>query len=214
MEKFEGEVMLLNDYMFGSNYGWPPTVMHIYKFKDVNHKIYIWKTSNTLEEEVTNGSIIKISGSIKGENNYKGEDQIVLTRVKFINMVKPAPTKEERDKLKAEEQIASLDTGDLIWDMPYRQFKEHYSDCETLAGSYNDKNYPAMIGVIIRNGRLKKSGVRGEHYSGYRFINEKGEHVIYRAVSIENAEKRINKEFPRHTWTLDKIYNYTTGFYG
>lgn len=41
-----------------------------------------------------------------------------------------------------------------------------------------------------------------------RMVNELGEHCTYRAVSEENAMKRVNKEFPDHTWECDKIYSY------
>ena len=97
--------------------------------------------------------------------------------------------------------------------MPYKQYKMHYSDCETVKGSFtrSDSRYGgSTISVIIRKGRLKNSGVRGEHYSGYRFVNEIGQHATYRAVSVDNAERRINKDYPNHEWTLDKVYEYRT----
>ena len=97
--------------------------------------------------------------------------------------------------------------------MPYKQYKEHYSDCETLAGTYKDKDdmgrrIYATITVIIREGRLKNSGTRFQHYSGYQFTNENGKYITYRAVSEENAKKRCEKENPNHTWECTKIYNY------
>ena len=63
------------------------------------------------------------------------------------------------------------------------------------------------IAVIIRVGRLKASGVRGEHYSGYELENEVGSHIVYRAVKEENAIKRATKEFGGN-WECVKIYNY------
>ena len=55
---------------------------------------------------------------------------------------------------------------------------------------------------------MKASGVRGEHYSGYEMQNEIGQKCTYRAVSEENAMKRIKKDFPDHTWECVKIYQY------
>ena len=108
--------------------------------------------------------------------------------------------------------MESLGEGDRLWEMPYRQYKMHYADCETLAGSYREiergRDAGSYITIILREGRLKASGVRGEHYSGYCCENEKGEKVTYRAVSEENAVKRANKEFPGHTWEVVKIYRY------
>ena len=115
--------------------------------------------------------------------------------------------REAERQAKAQEQINSLKGEDLVWTMPYKQYKEHYSDCETVVGSYDNhekenmhsrRYYPPTITVIIREGRLKNSGVRGEHYSGYRMENERGEWITYRAVKEENALKRVSKDFPGH----------------
>lgn len=230
MEKFEGVVKFVNEYHFTTYYGYRLVDNYIYKFEDGTGKVYVWKTTNILMVEgkeiggltpsseifPTKGSVVKIKASIKGEGEYKGEKQTLLTRVKLLEIVERQLTKEERDELKAQEQMESLKDGDFVWNMPYKQYKSHYADCETVAGSFKEGNYgrrvytPSTISVIIREGRLKNSGVRGEHYSGYRFINEKGEHVTYRAVSVDNAEKRVNKDYPNHEWTLDKVYEYHT----
>ena len=115
------------------------------------------------------------------------------------------PTKEELEAKKREEQLASIKDGDAIWRMPYKQYKEHYSDCETVAGSYecSDRGYKT-IEVILRKGRVKNSGVRGERFSRYAFILENGHRVIYKAVCCENAEKRLEKEYPNMKFELDK----------
>ena len=55
---------------------------------------------------------------------------------------------------------------------------------------------------------MKKSGVRFGHYSGYRFVNEKGEYAVYRAISEETAARRCEKEFPENRWTLEKVFDY------
>ena len=225
MEKFTGEVKFINEYSFYSNYGYYGNTVYIYKFLDKSSKVYVWKTTNLLFIDVeqedgslkpvypTKGSTIKITASIKGENDYNGEHQILLTRVKIQEIVHREPTWEEKQEEIAKDQIASLKDGDFIWEMPYKQYKMHYSDCETVKGSFtrSDSRYGgSTISVIIRKGRLKNSGVRGEHYSGYRFVNEIGQHATYRAVSVDNAERRINKDYPNHEWTLDKVYEYRT----
>jgi hypothetical protein len=87
--------------------------------------------------------------------------------------------------------------------MPYRQYKEHYSDCETVIDSYEDRNGNKVIKVIIREGRLKNSGVRGKHFSGYEveFKDENGKKArcTFRAVCEDNVMKQWKKLFPNCT---------------
>ncbi len=169
---------------------------------------------------INKGDVIKVKASVKGESEYKGQPQTEVIRVKVIERTFKAETPEERAarvekerEARAQEQRDSLNGQDFIWTMPYKQFKEHYSDCETVEGSFKrHSNRPCTIAVIIREGRLKASGVRGEHYSGYSFlVTDNGEkvRVVYRAVNEANAEKRCKKDFPAATEiSLDKIYHY------
>lgn len=208
MEKFEGVVKVVNDYKFESYVAWKYVTVHIYKFKDEEGNVYVWKTSNILgfDENINNecvftyapvGSTIAIRASIKGESEYRGEHQTVLTRVKVAKIIERGLTKEEKIQIKHDEQINSLKEGDFIYEMPYRQFKQHYSDCETLAGSYDN----GSIGVIIRSGRLKNSGVRFRKFDTYRFENADGTKIQCRyAVSEENARRRVEKDFPNEDW--------------
>jgi len=217
MEKFEDVVQFVNEYHFWSNaYSYRGTDVAIYKFEDRFGKVYVWKTSSQLFMDVeqedgslipefpAKGSVIKIKASIKGENDYRGEHQIVLTRVKVLEIVERALTKEEKEQKKAQEQMDSLRDGDFVYEMPYRQFKLHYADCETLAGSYNSET--STIGVIIREGRLKNSGVRFQKFNTYKFVSEDGKRIQCRyAVSEENARRRIEKELPEYSWSFAGI---------
>ena len=231
-DKITVEVTVLNifsykDYKF-SYYG---TDHQIYSMKDAEGNIFVWKTTSWMtfmtdevdqwgdhiEYVVKKGDKVEIKGTIKTHSEYNGEPQTVLNRVKVVRIVEKALTKEEWIALKQEEQLASLQKDDFIWEMPYKQYKAHYADCETLCGSYDDKAeicertrtfHPATIKVIIRAGRVKNSGVRGEHFSGYEMTNELGEKITYRAVCEENALKRVKKEYPDHVWECTKVYNY------
>ncbi len=198
------------------------TTHYIHTFEDAEGNVLVWKTTSSMAVQLDDdgckwhtigwGDIIQITGTVKDHTEYRGTQQTVLTRCKY-SLIERHITKEERDAMKAEEQIASLTGEDFIWEMPYKQYKEHYSDCETLAGSYNNYSYlatpvPPTIKVIIREGRLKNSGVRGKHFAGYRFKVE-GYAVTYRAVSEENAVKQMKKDFPNATsWELVHIYQY------
>ena len=214
------------DYSF-SYYG---QNKYIYTMEDPNGNILVWKTSSFMSVKIGKDKAgnddycsinkddkINITGVIKSHSEYKGEDQTVLQRVKINNLIDHKPSYEEKKKTIQTEQLESLNDGDFIWEMPYKQYKEHYSDCETLFGSYDDhaeacrhthQFIPATVQVIIREGRLKNSGVRGEHFSGYQMENELGQKCTYRAVSEDNALKRVQKDFPDHTWKCCRIFNY------
>lgn len=233
-QKISKEVVLIGDYEFTSYFvSWNPTTAHIYTMKDDEGNILVWKTSSWMhcktgtrtnhcgESEdvfvaIQKGDRIRVTGTIKELSVYRNEEQTVLQRVK-VELLEHHLSKEEVLEQKKQEQLSTIKDGDLVWTMPYKQYKEHYSDCETLAGSYDDHAeeasqrrtfIPATIDVIIREGRLKNSGVRGEHFSGYQLTNQKGQTIVYRAVSDDNALKRAMKEFPDNSWKLTRVFDY------
>ena len=226
MEKVELTVKFSYLAEWATYYGWTKTDHQRYIFKDELGKTYIWNTTSFLYKELPDesriypqqGDVVKIQGFIKKESEYKGEPQTELTRVKLLEVVERMVTYEEKQAMKREEQLASLKDGDFVWNMPYRQYKAHYSDCETVAGSFRARqnasyDTPATISVIIREGRLKPSGTRGMHYSGYQMENELGERCTFRAVSEATAKKQADKEWPGHDWTCIRIYDYQGGRY-
>lgn len=233
-------VKFMNEFSYEkpSYSGWGSETHYIYKFAAEDGSVYVWKTTKVLhglketpEGEygymidkngkewsfvcVNKGDVIRIAATIKGESEYKGEKQIEINRVKVLDVVHKGKTKEERIKEKRQEQLNSLAGQDIVWTMPYKQYKERYSDCETLAGSFRSAEETkdvAVIGVIIREGRLKNSGVRGKHYSGYQFIykldgTEYKE--VFRAVSEYTALKQLKKKHPDATdITYGQIFHY------
>lgn len=214
------------DYKF-SFYG---TTHYTHLFEDSEGNTIIWKSTNTVDyindgsedpkrkgdlEFVTKGSTVELTGTVKEHATYKDKEQTVVTRCKF-KLVERAKTEWEIQQEKVEAQNASIGENDLVWEMPYKQYKEHYSDCETLIGSYdphedsrgNCTSVPT-IKVIIREGRLKNSGVRGQHFKGYEFKTDDGKFVSYRAVCEENARKQMKKDFPNSDgWECTKIFNH------
>lgn len=218
-ERITIDVTLVNEYQYSTLYGFRNIEHSIYTMKDADGNVLVWKTTSVLSAPISKpngefayfvnkGDKIRITGTVKAHSEYKGQKQTELQRVK-AELIERALTKDELDAIKRAEQLDSLEHGDFIWRMPYRQYKTFYADCETVAGSYLAKERePATIEVIIRNGRLKASGVRGKHYRGYCLKNENGENVTYRAVSAVNAIKRADKEFAGHTWTVDNIFEY------
>lgn len=223
-DKVTVEVTLVGEFNFETTIGWMTQHCTIYSFEDGDGNKLIWKTSSVLKtKEDKNGDCyyiqkndkVKIAGTIKEHSTYKGEEQTVLQRVKVSEVIKKALTYEDKKSLRQNEQLQSLKGQDFIWEMPYKQYKDHYSDCETLYGSYDDHSreagygqyIPASIKVIIREGRLKNSGVRGKHFLGFELEDVKTkERISYRAVSEENALRRARKEFPDNEWSVIKVY--------
>jgi hypothetical protein len=210
------------DYKF-SFYG---TTHFIHTFEDAEGNTIIWKSTNTVfylndgkdnlnrkgdTEIIPKGSTVELTGTVKDHSTYKDIEQTVVTRCKF-KLISLGKTKEEIQKEKAEAQMATLTGRDFIWEMHYKQYKEHYSDCETIIGSYDphlDSRgiaiAPATIKVIIREGRLKNSGVRGQHFFYFTFENGNKKRT-YRAVCEANARKQLKKEFPdSDNWDLYNI---------
>lgn len=233
MSEYIGEVgkrititaKLVNDYTFTRRFGRLEQDTNIYTFEDESGNVFCWKTSGSLGiaghvvrdgirdyryEAVHRGDTFTCKATVKEHSEYKGTKQTVVTRVKVENIVH-APTKEEIDEARAEEQRATLSDGDIVWRMPYKQYKEHYADCETIAGSFfrDEHRGEATIEVIVRKGRLVPSGVRGKHFSGYQFKSDDGGLVCYRAVSEETARRQLIKEHPDgQSWPCVKVFDY------
>jgi hypothetical protein len=87
--------------------------------------------------------------------------------------------------------------------MLYRRYKQSFSDCETVVGSY-DKGRKT-IKVLLPDGRLKPSGTRGQSYKWMEFTgveNATGRPVrcTIKAICKDNAIKRLPKSC---TWNID-----------
>ena len=215
-DRTELTVKFLKKSSYTSYYGFVENEILVFTFEEVNtKKIYVWKTSGSGFNANYN-SILRIKGTIKCETEYKGIKQIEIQRVKLLEVVERAKTKQELAEEKEKEQLASLKDGDTILTMTYKNYKEHYADCETLANSYCEKDMihdrvQASIKVIVRNGRLKNSGVRNKCFSTYELFNAvKGIKCCFYAVCSENACKQAVKAFPYTTveqWEVHKIYH-------
>ena len=203
---------------------------NIYKMSDDNN-IYVWDTTtdmtvdvpytgreghhyhtdrkgNPIERVVVNsGACLKIRCTIIGDNDYKGEKQVKVNRVKVVELIcngKSEDEIEEERRKKDEDilnsQMASLNEGDQVLSMTYANYKKHYSDCEKVRGSFTVINGVARISVIVRKGRMVNSGVRGKSFRSYTicFKLESVPHKAnFRAVSYENAVKQCRKLYPK-----------------
>lgn len=160
-------------------------------------------------QRIVKGDRLVITATVKGKSEYKGQPQTELQRCKVVELLSHTKSwediqaeKEAEKKRRKQEQLDSIKDGDFIWNMPYSQYKEHYSDCETIIDSYEapERAYgyrPAMIKVIIREGRLKASGVRGKRFYGWelRFTHDGvTTSEVFKAVCYENAVKQLKKQ--------------------
>lgn len=226
--------VLTGNYSFDRPaFGYGTETVTIYKIAGNDGKTYVWKTTGDLGMQIevpfetrgaylydsdrrkawvwrspNKGDTVTITAAVKGETEYKGEPQIELQRCKVLEIIE----KPEEPK-PAKREIAPLQDGDQIIQMPYKQFKDHYADCETVPGSFfRDENTgDSFIDVVVRVGRMKASGVRGKHFHGFEieFTDKTGKYGFspYRAVSIENAIKQAKKDFPDCTgFNCRKIY--------
>lgn len=200
-------------------------ITHIFVFTEEN-KTYVWKTSSVPLYEISKthryaeegdylkeGDICKFSATIGDTVDYNGEQQTKLSRCSTFIKIDHTPTVEEKSlaeqkrreaekENRKKEQLDSIGKGDLVWTMPYRQYKMHYSDCETVIDSYRTfgwNNQNSEIDVIIRKGRLVNSGVRGKHYDYFYFKNTKDINavggVVVKAITEENARKRMGTDW-------------------
>ena len=214
--------------------------VHIYKITGEDGTVYVWKTATgylgmdvevpfgtqgayTVDTEkrkawvwegVDEKDKFTFTASVKGESEYKGELQTEIQRVKVVEIIdRPAKRAAEEKAAKIKAQLDSIGENDLVWTMPYKQYKAHYSDCETIIDSYKEYVYeyghgyeysPATIKVIIREGRLKASGVRGKHFANYWIeFTLNGGHTrceSFRAVCVENAIEQAKKLHPDGTY--------------
>lgn len=206
-EKVEISAVYEKTFRFMSCYG----EQYIHKFTDTNGNVLVWKTQNPVEtsgknqELIPEGSKVAIKATIKDHQEYKGEAQTAIIRCKF-DIIEKGATKKEKQEAKKKEQLSSIQDGDQILTLLYRTYKEHYADCETVAGSFNAENGYVTIDVIIRAGRMVASGVRGQRFSTYVLQNKKTKiKMCFYAVCEENAFKQATKEKGFNTNELECV---------
>ena len=86
--------------------------------------------------------------------------------------------------------------------MLYRRYKQHFADCETVVGSYDKER--KTIEVLLPEGRLKPSGVRGQtfkymEFHGIENATDRTVRCTIKATCRQNAIKRLPTDC---TWDL------------
>lgn len=223
--KISVEVTYKRDFEYQTHYTYYGETHYIRLFEDADGNCIVWNTQSGIVEDkklvdengmtktIYHGSKVLLTGTVKEHSEYKGTKQTVVSRPRFkLIEIGKSPEeiqreREEAKKQKIQEQMDSIAENDFIWHMPYKQYKEHYADCETVFDSYDKET--GEISVIIREGRLKNSGVRGEHYKSFEFTADDGTKHTYYAISEETARRRMKKEFPGcGNWECTRIYDH------
>lgn len=91
----------------------------------------------------------------------------------------------------------------MVEKMLYRHYKESYSDCKTVPGTYDKES--KTIDVVVPDGRMKPSGARGKSYKYLTFHgveNKTGRHVsiTIKAICTKNAIARLPGDC---TWDIN-----------
>ena len=157
MQKVELKVKMNGIYSFEipSYRGYGYDTKYIYNMSSEDGKVYVWKT--TCEMWLPYGSermlaqeedVIRIVGFLKGEQEYKGVKQTLLCDVKCKEVFEYGRSWEERKAQKRQKQIESMGLGDRIVEVTYREYKQKFSDCETLENSFERRNGVAYISII------------------------------------------------------------------
>ena len=86
---------------------------------------------------------------------------------------------------------------DSVIRMSYRQYKTSYADCETVYDSYD--TITKTVDVIIPEGRMKPSGVRGKRFNTiWLFVGEDKDHLFkqgFRAVDYSHALRQAKRNY-------------------
>lgn len=164
-DKITKELILLDEIVYGvepvSYYD--DGTRKIYKFIDEDNSVYIWKTSKSMGinfinengdegfEFINEGDKILLSGTIKDFNTFRGEDQIIITRCKILDIIQHNFIKNENDLrgLKQKIQLAKYEDKYEIKTVKYKDYKNEYQNYETLIDSFIRNDKGCFIDVIV-----------------------------------------------------------------
>lgn len=162
-DKIIQELLLIDEIVYGvePRYYYDDGVRRIYKFIDEYKNVYIWRTSKVIGCDFINdrgeegflladiGDKIFLKGVVKDISNYKGEDQIVISRCKIQSVEEQVKTEEEIKEIKRQLQLAKFDGVKEIKTISYKEYKEEYNKYETVVDSFVRTDKGCFIDIII-----------------------------------------------------------------
>lgn len=159
------ELTLIDIITYGvePRYYYDDGIRRIYKFIDENNDIFIWRTSSVLYIEeydhekdicfdyiIDPGDKISLSGNIKDISEYRGEEQVVLERVKVYRVLeKRSMTSDEIYEFHKNQQLSKIKGNYEIKTITYGEYKNEYDGYETVKGSFIRSDNGCFIDVII-----------------------------------------------------------------
>lgn len=162
-DKIRQELVLLDEITYGvePRYYYDSGIRKIYKFIDIDFNIYVWMTSkfigkNIIDEKgneryemVEPGDKIILEGTVKDLNQYRGEDQIVLTRCNVDEIVdKQFMSERTITDIRRKIQLSRFNNP-VIKTVTYKDYKNKYQNCETLVDSFVRDEDGCYIDVIL-----------------------------------------------------------------
>jgi len=167
--KVQSEVILIESITYGSEpkHYYDDGIRHIYKFMDKDDNVFTWFTTKVLGfdfvtsrgnvdfEFINEGDKMEIRGTIKSIGEYKGEPQIIITRVKVTNVNKSNLSEDKINELKRIVQLAKYDRMPGVYkviNVSYREYKEKYKEYEVVHGSFKRTDHGSYVDIIIYRG--------------------------------------------------------------
>ena len=166
--KIRKELIFLDEitYYAESHSYYDDGLRHIYKFLDEDDNVYVWKTTKSLGIEsydsngyeifefVNVGDRVFLAGSVKEISNFRGEDQIVITRCQLRGVDREYYSEEEIVEIRRRLQLSKFENYE-IKTMRYGEYKTDYQKYETLVGSFIRKDNGSFVDVIIPKENLE-----------------------------------------------------------
>lgn len=162
--KLRTELIFIDEIVYGvepCSY-YDDGVRHIYKFIDDENNLFIWKTSKPLVVEfsydngdegvefINPGDKVFLHGSVKDISQYRGEDQIVITRCKIYDIVEHQVLSENDIlKIKRDIQLSKYSSIFEIRTVSYKEYKEEYNKYEPLIDSFIRNDNGCFIDIIV-----------------------------------------------------------------
>ncbi len=153
-------VTVKNIFGYSTKYGY----VNVYICEDIDNNIFVWKTSKHLgvyDEDnfwynIKRRDQINLVGKLKEHKVYRDQEQNILTRCKY-SLITKGLSQEEIDEMEKQKQIESIVPGlDEMIEVTYKEYKEKYSDCETIKNSFHRDFGRAYISIIVRNANIRR----------------------------------------------------------
>lgn len=166
-DKLIEELVYIDEIIYeGRSYSYyDDGIRYLMKFIDNEGNVYVYRKDHHLGIEYLDerghlqfepmevGDKVLISGTVKDVSEYKGEEQTVLTRCKLEDILKHGyMSEQEINQYKRDKQLGRQKGNVEVKTVTYRDYKNKYSDLETIYGSFVRNDEGSFIDVIVPEG--------------------------------------------------------------